>query len=181
MKKFLIFATLILLSAKVYCDDFVNQKLNEQDELIDNIEAQIINMAQMISLLKLDNNNLNEHVIELEINKNKMTQEILSLKNVNKELHTALNSNKEDTSEVISILGNMSEEISKINKQKELTNKFIQIAIPTTTLPLIASGAYLYFATDEKDLGKLMMMCGGGLFIGGELVWNGGKFILKIW
>lgn len=181
MKKFLIFATFILLSVKVYCDDFVNQKLNEQDELIDNIEAQIINMAQMISLLKLDNNNLNEHVIELEINKNKMTQEILSLKNVNKELHTALNSNKEDTSEVISILGNMSEEISKINKQKELTNKFIQIAIPTTTLPLIASGAYLYFATDEKDLGKLMMMCGGGLFIGGELVWNGGKFIFKIW
>lgn len=181
MKKFLIFATLILLSAKVYCNDFVNQKLNEQDELIDNIEVQIINMAQMISLLKLDNNNLNEHVIELEINKNKMTQEILLLKNVNKELHTALNSNKEDTSEVISILGDMSEEISKINKQKELTNKFIQIAIPTTTLPLIASGAYLYFATDEKDLAKLMMICGSGLLISGELVWNSGKFIFKIW
>ena len=181
MKKFLIFAILILLSAKVYCDDFINQKLNEQDELIDNIEAQIINMTQTISLLKLDNNDLNEHVTELEINKNKMTQEISSLKNVNKELHTALNSNKEDTHEVISILGDMTEEISKINKQKELTNKFIQIAIPTTTLPLIASGAYLYFATDEKDLGKLMMMCGGGLLIGGELVWNGGKFIFKIW
>ena len=181
MKKFLIFTTFILLSAKVYCDDFVNQKLNEQDELIDNIEAQIINMAQTISLLKLDNNDLNEHVIKLEINKNKMTQEISSLKNVNKELHTALNSNKEDTHEVINILGDMSEEISKINKQKELTNKFIQIAIPTITLPLITSGAYLYFATDEKDLGKLMMMCGGGLLIGGELVWNGGKFILKIW
>lgn len=181
MKKFLIFATFILLSVKVYCDDFVNQKLNEQDELIDNIEAQIINMTQTISLLKLDNNDLNEHVTELEINKNKMTQEISSLKNVNKELHTALNSNKEDTHEVISILGDMTEEISKINKQKELTNKFIQIAIPTTTLPLITSGAYLYFATDEKDLGKLMMMCGGGLLISGELVWNGGKFIFKIW
>ena len=36
MKKFLIFIMLVL-SAKVYCDDFVNQKLNEQDELIDNI------------------------------------------------------------------------------------------------------------------------------------------------
>ena len=107
MKKFLIFATLILLSAKVYCDDFVNQKLNEQDELIDNIEAQIINMTQTISLLKLDNNDLNEHVAELEINKNKMTHEISSLKNVNKELHTALNSNKEDTHEVINILGDM--------------------------------------------------------------------------
>ena len=110
-----------------------------------------------------------------------MSEEIISLKENNKELHTALNSNKEDTHEVINILGGMSEEIAKINKQKELTNKFVQIAIPTMTLPLVISGAYLYFVTDEKDFGKLMMICGGGLFIGGELVWNGGKFIFKIW
>ena len=181
MKKFLIFTTLILLSATVYCNDFVNQKLNEQDELIDNIEVQIINMTQTISLLKSGNDNLNKHTTELEIDKNKMSQEISSLKNVNKELHTALNSNKEDTHEVINILGDMSEEISKINKQKELANKFIQMTIPATTLPLITSGAYLYFTTNEKDLSKLMMMCGGGLLIGGELIWNGGKFIFKIW
>ena len=181
MKKFLIFTTIILLSAKVYCNDFVNQKLNEQDELIEDIETQIINMTQTISLLKLDNNGLNKHVTELEINKNKMTQEISSLKNVNKGLHIALNSNKEDTHEVINILGDMTEEISKINKQKELADKFIRLVIPTTTIPLIASGAYLYFATDEKNLGKLMMTCGGGLLIGGELIWNGGKFILRIW
>jgi hypothetical protein len=181
MKKFLIFTTIILLSAKVYCDDFINQKLNEQDELIDNIETQIINMTQTISFLKLDNNNLNEHARELEINKNKITQEISSLKNINTELHTALNSNKEDTHEVINILGNITEEISKINKQKELADKFIQIIIPTTTIPLIASGAYLYFGTDEKALGKTLIYCGGGLLIGGELIWNGGKFILKIW
>jgi hypothetical protein len=96
-------------------------------------------------------------------------------------LHTDLNSNKEDTHEVINILGNMTEEISKINKQKELADKFIRLVIPTTTLPLIASGAYLYFGTDEKTLGKTLMYCGGGLLIGGELIWNGGKFILKIW
>ena len=92
----------------------------------------------------------------------------------------ALDSNKEDTHEVISILGDMTEEISKAEKQKELTNKFVQIVIPTMTLPLVVSGAYLYFATDEKDFGKLMMICGGGLFIGAEIIWNGGKFI-KIW
>jgi hypothetical protein len=181
MKKILIFIISTVLFVNVYADDFINQKLNEQDELIDNIELQITNMNQIISSLKLDNLDLTEHVDELEKSNIAMGNEISSLKEINKELHVALNSNKEDTSEVINILGNMTEEISKINKQKELTNKFIQIAIPTTTLPLIVSGAYLYFATDEKDLGKLMMMCGGGLLIGGELVWNGGKFILKIW
>ena len=181
MKKFLIFVTLIFLSATVYCNDFVNQKLNEQDKLIDNIEVQITNMTQTISLLKLDNNDLNKHVTELEINKNKMTQEISSLKNVNKELHTALNSNKEDTHEMINILGDMYEDIARMNKQKELTNKFVQIMIPTTTVPLIISGVYLYFGTDEKDLGKVLSICSGVLLIGGEVVWNGGKFILKIW
>ena len=181
MKKILIFIISTVLFVNVYADDFINQKLNEQDELIDNIELQITNMNQIISSLKLDNLDLTEHADELEKSNIAMGNEISSLKEINKELHISLNSNKEDTSEVISILGDMSEEISKINKQKELTNKFIQIAIPTTTLPLIASGAYLYFATDEKDLGKLMMMCGSGLLIGGELVWNGGKFILKIW
>ena len=181
MKKFLVCLLLIILSVKIYADDFVNQKLNEQDELIDNIELQITNMTNLISLLKLDNFDMSEHINELEKSNINMNNEILVLKDTNKDLHIALNSNKEDTHEIINILGDMYEEIAKINKQKELTNKFVQIAIPTTTIPLIISGAYLYFGTDEKDLGKLIMTCGGGLLISGELVWNGGKFILKIW
>lgn len=181
MKKNLMFILSIVLFTNIYADDFVNQKLNEQDELIDDIELQIVNMNKTISSLKLDNLDLTEHIDELEKSNIKMNNKISSLKEINEELHVALNSNKEDTHEVISILGNMNEEITKMNKQKEFTNKFIQIAIPTTTIPLIVSGTYLYFATDEKNLGKLMMMCGGGLLIGGELVWNGGKFILKIW
>lgn len=181
MKKFLIFATIILLSTKVYCDDFVNQKLNEQDELIDDIELQITNMTNLISLLKLDNLDISEHADELEKSNKNMANEISSLKNINNELHVALTSNKEDTHEVINILGDMNEEISKISKQKELADKFIRLVIPTTTIPLIASGTYLYFTTDEKTLGKTLMYCGGGLLIGGELIWNGGKFILKIW
>ena len=181
MKKILMFILSTVLFVNVYADDFVNQKLNEQDELIDDIELQIANMNQTISSLKLDNLDLTEHIDELEKSNIKMNNKISSLKEINDELHIALTSNKEDTHEVISILGNMNEEISKINEQKKLANKFIRIAIPTTTVPLIASGAYLYFATDEKDLGKSMMICGGGLLIGCELVWNGGKFILKIW
>ena len=181
MKKFLIFIISTVLFINVYADDFVNQKLNEQDELIDNIELQITNMTNLISSLKLDNLNMGEYIDELEKSNTNMSNEISTLKDTNKDLHTALNSNKEDTHEVISILGDMSEEIAKINKQKKFTNKFVQIAIPTTTVPLIVSGVYLYFATDEKDLGKVLMYCGGGLLIGGEIIWNGGKFVLKIW
>lgn len=181
MKKNLILILSTVLFVNAYADDFVNQKLNEQDELIENIETQIFNMNQIISSLKLDNLDMSGHIEELENSNNKMNDEISSLKNINEELHVALNSNKEDTHEVISILGDMTEEITKMNKQKEFTNKFVQIAIPTTTLPLIVSGAYLYFATDEKDLGKTLSICGGALLIGGEIIWNGGKFILKIW
>lgn len=181
MKKILIFIISTVLFINVYADDFVNQKLNEQDELIDNIELQITNMSNLISSLKLDNLNMGEHVNELEKSNINMSNEISALKDINKDLHTALNSNKEDTHEVINILGDMSEEIAKMNKQKEFTNKFVQIAIPTTTVPLIVSGVYLYFATDEKDLGKVLMYCGGGLLIGGEIIWNGGKFVLRIW
>ena len=181
MKKFLIFTTIILLSTKVHCNDFVNQKLNEQDELIDDIELQITNMTNLISLLKSDNLDISKHADELEKNNKDMANEISSLRNINNELYVALTSNKEDTHEVITLLGNMTEEISKIKKQKELADKFIRLIIPTTTIPLIASGAYLYFGTDEKTLGKTLLYCGGGLLIGGELIWNGGKFILKIW
>lgn len=181
MKKNLIFIISTILFVNVYADDFVNQKLNEQDELIDNIELQITNMTNLISLLKLDNLDMSEYIDELEKNNINMSNEISTLKDTNKDLHIALDSNKEDTREVINILGNMSEEIAKMNKQKEFTNKFVQIAIPTTTLPLIVSGAYLYFGTDKKTLGKTLMCCGGGLLIGGELVWNAGKFIFKIW
>ena len=180
MKKLMMIFTLCLFG-NFYADDFVNQKLNEQNELIDNIEFEIMNMENIISSLKLDNINLTEYTTKLENGNKVMSEEITSLKENNKELHMALDSNKEDTHEVINILSGMSEEIAKINKQKELTNKFIQIAIPTTTLPLIASGAYLYFATDEKEFGKVLTASGCVLLIGGEIVWNGGKFIFKIW
>ena len=181
MKKILMFILSTVLFINAHADDFINQKLNEQDELIENIETQILNMTQIISSLKLDNLDMSSHIEELENNNNKMNTEISSLKNINDELYVALTSNKEDTHEVISILGDMTEEISKINKQKQLINKFIQITIPTTTLPLIVSGTYLYFATDEKDLGKTLSICGGALLIGGEIIWNGGKFILRVW
>lgn len=181
MKKFLIFIISTVLLINIYADDFVNQKLNEQDELIDNIELQITNMTNLISLLKLDNLDMSKCINELEKSNINMSNEISALKDTNKDLHTALNSNKEDTHELISILGDMSEEIAKMNKQKEFTNKFVQIAIPTTTIPLALAGLYLYACTDYKELGKVCGIYGATLFVGGELIWNGGKFVFKIW
>lgn len=181
MKKLFLYLCLILSFTYIYADDSINQKLDEQDKLINEIELQIFDMTKLISSLKLDKANMENHIIQLENGNQKMGDEIKFLKENNDELHIALNSNKEDTHEVINILGDMEVEIAKINKQKELSDKFIQITIPTTTLPLIMSGLYLYFATDEKELGKIITTSGCILLIGSELVWNGGKFILKIW
>ena len=80
MKKILMFILSTVLFVNVYADDFVNQKLNEQDELIDDIELQIVNMNQTISSLKLDNLDLTEHIDELEKSNIKMNNKISSLK-----------------------------------------------------------------------------------------------------
>lgn len=171
----------VCLFSQVFADNFINQKLDEQYKLINDVESQISTMNQTINSLKFDKLHMENYIIQLENSNKNMNEKIDFLKSNNDELHSALNSNKEDTHEVISLLGDLSEEITKMNKQKKLSDKFIQFSIPIMTVPLIVSGTYLYFITDEKDLGKVLMCCGGGLLIGGELIWNGGKFVFKIW
>ena len=76
MKKNLMLILSTVLFVNAYADDFVNQKLNEQDELIDDIELQVANMNQTISSLKLDNLDLTEHIDELEKSNIKMNNKI---------------------------------------------------------------------------------------------------------
>ena len=71
---------MLCLFRNFYADDFVNQKLNEQNKLIDNIEFEIINMENIISSLKLDNTNLTEYTTKLENGNKVMSEELTSLK-----------------------------------------------------------------------------------------------------
>ena len=180
MKKILLFI-LLSLTNLVFADEFVNKTLDEQDDLIKNIEIQVSKMTNIINFLKIDNLNEKNKVVELEkINKD-MSVKLSEMFENNENLKLVLNSNKEDTSEVISVMGDMFEDIEKLNKQKARTNKFVQIAIPSTTIPLMVTSLYLYACTDYKELGKVCGVCGATLFVGGELIWNGGKFIFRLW
>ena len=102
-------------------------------------------------------------------------------------MRKALISNKEDTHEVISILGDMQEELDRykiylneIEKKAKRADLFVQILIPTLSVPMIANGIYLY-ANGNENYGKVCMYGGVIMLVGAELVWNGGKFVLKIW
>ena len=180
MKK-IIFFVLLNLTSFIFADDFINKTLDNQDDLIKNIEIQVGKMNGIINLLKVDNINMNNKVSDLEKINQDMSVQLNNMYENNESLKLALNSNKEDTHEVIAIMGNMFEDIDKLNKQKSRTNKFVQIAIPSATIPLALTGLYLYTCTDYKELGKVCGICGATLFIGGELVWNCGKYIFKLW
>ena len=70
--------------------------------------------------------------------------------------------------------------INEVEKKAKRTDTFVQILIPTLSVPMIANGIYLY-ANGNESYGKLCIGSGVVMLVGAELVWNGGKFILKIW
>ena len=190
MNKKLLLLTLISL---IFCgnligNEYINKKLDEQDELISSIECEMMNMRILIKSLKSDNENINTHAKNMEDRVKICDEKIIALENNISSLKTALISNKEDTHEIIEVLGSMEEEIegykkliSDIKAKSERANQFANILIPMTTLPLVATGAYLYCFTNNKTCGKACMIGGVSLFIGCEIVWNGGHTIFKWW
>jgi predicted nuclease with TOPRIM domain len=173
MKKIIfLILTFVFLFNPFYSDDFVNQKLKEQNELIDNIEFYITSMTETINSLTEDKENLTNTILNLQLSNLMMNKDLTSLKDNNSELKKALNSNKEDTHELLDVMGDIFAESEKLKKEKKSTNTFVQIMIPSATLPIIVNGIYLSVFTDEKMCGKVNIICGSTLFIVGELVWN---------
>ena len=86
-----------------------------------------------------------------------------------------------NVSDIISAVDRIIDDVDKMTAQKKLMDKFVQVLIPITSVPLIVSGVYLYECTDEKLLGKSMMIYGTCVLVGGEFVWHSGKLIFKIW
>lgn len=184
-----VFILFNFLSSFVFSNtvNLINAKLDEQDNLLDSLEFEMQNMKLIILSLQDDKTNMTNHISSLERRIKVCKEKIKKMQSTIDSMRTALLSNKEDTHEVIEVLGQMQEELDKYKKyvsdlEKRLsrTNIIVQTMIPCLTLPMIGTGAYLYFS-DEKDIGKMCMVGGCCLFIGAELAWNGGKFIFKLW
>lgn len=168
MKKIVFILFLIVSHFNLYCESNEENKstletvceiFDAQNESILNVISTVKKMKEKIDLIMSENVNLNAYIDDLT-------------KNV-------IESNKNN--EQMSVLvKNLTKDIAEYEERKNRANKFVQIMIPTTTIPLICGGGYAYIK-DEKTLGKTLIGCGGILLIGGELTWNGGKFILKIW
>ena len=181
MIKKLISVITLLSFISVFCfSSEIDNKLDEQDELIQSLELEMSNIRLMMYLLKEDNEQLNLTVDSCNAKITELMENIESMKK-------ALISNKEDTSKLIAEmeviyneLENYKSELAMLKRKNNNANLFVQITIPLVTLSFAGYGAYEYFANDS-NMGKFMMYGGLGLFVGLEVVWNGGKFIFRIW
>lgn len=95
-------------------------------------------------------------------------------------------SNKEDTSYMIALLGEAAEKAEKLEvriHELEIQLKrnfwFSTIGISLMSLAPIAIGAIEYSKGDVY--GKDYMWAGLGLFIGAQLVYQGGHWLFKFW
>ena len=166
---------------------FINEKLDEQEDLLQSLEIEMNNVRLYVSQLKENNEELTLTNQQLEKTIEMGEAKIESLMNNIDSMRKALLSNKEDTSTAIELLGNMYQELEQykgelnvMRKKNKNANLFVEIMIPTVTVPLIGFGAYEYYVKND-NMGKVMMWTGSVSLIGAELVWNGGKFVLKIW
>lgn len=188
MKKIISIIILICFTFTfIFADAFINSKLDEQDALLDELELEMNNIKNLVESLKLDNTNLITYSESLEKRITTCNQKIDEMQETIDSMRKALISNKEDTHEVISILGDMQEELdgykiylNEMEKKAKRTDLFVQILIPTLSVPMIANGIYLY-ANGNENYGKICMYSGAIMLVGAELVWNGGKFVFKVW
>ena len=165
----------------------INDKLNEQNDLLQALEEEVESIRLYVSQLKANNKELSDINVNLENTVDSCNQKIDNLMTNIESMRKALESNKEDTSNAIGILGDMYVELENYKTELNLmkwrnknANNFVEISIPIMAFPLIGFGLYEYCSGNE-NMGKIMMIVGTTSLIGCELVWNGGKFIFKIW
>ena len=186
MKRFLVSLILIAFtSAFVFGNSFINDKLDEQDLLLDDLESEMTSIRLLVSELQTENSSILSYSKSLETRIDVCNDKIKKMDETIDSMRKALVSNKEDTHKVINILGDMQTEIdnykiyvANIKKTLKRNDVIVQILIPTLSLPMIANGVYLYL-NDYDNYGKLCIEGGCILFVGAELVWNGQRLIFK--
>ena len=187
MKKFISVFLIFYMLFNLCANDFINEKLDRQDELLNSLELEMNTLRNLVISLQTDNSNLITYSDSLEKRIELCNQKITEMQETIESTREALMSNKEDTGEIIGILGDMQNALDRykmylaeLERKAKRTDKFIQIAIPVLSLPMVANGVYLYINGDE-DYGRICIIEGAVLFVGAEVLWNSGKFILKIW
>lgn len=111
-----------------------------------------------------------------------------------------LESNKEDTANAIVVIGELQVEVDElkeeltnaklkflayeelqVNMEKRLNNAYTvgNIIIVSTTVPMIVAGSILMASGNEY--GKPLLYTGLGSLVGIGIVWNGGRWLFKLW
>lgn len=187
MKKLIIVFFIALFPNLLFSNAYIDSTLDEQNKLLEDIKNDFISISLSAETLKNENNNLTLEKANLmklceqsEIKINKLEENIISLK-------SALSSNKEDESVILYELGNMFEElenykeyIASVKRKLRNVSVFVNIAIPLCTIPIACNGIYNIAKGDEL-VGKINLYTSLGLFVGLECVYQGGKFIFKVW
>ena len=187
IKKFIIFLICLIFSILAFSNEYINGKLNEQDELLNSLEKEMNGLRMTVSSLKDDNEAIILHSNSMQKQLDSCNETIAKMEIVIADTRKALISNKEDTSEILSILGDMQTEInnykiciSELERKNKFANTFAQIAIPALSLPMVINGAYL-MATGNENYGRVCLIGGVALFVGAEIAWNGGRFLFRFW
>lgn len=175
----------LILSSVLSANTFINDKLDEQDSLLNDLESEMNSIRLLITELQTENSSILNYSKSLENKIEVCDDKIIKMNDTIDSMRKALTSNKEDTHEIINILGDMQTEIdnyklyvSNIKKTMKRNDIIVQILIPTLSLPMVANGVYLYL-NDYENYGKLCIEGGCILFVGAELIWNGHKLIFK--
>ena len=58
MKKFTVIFILLMFTSCTFANAFINEKLNEQDDILDSLENEMTNIKLLVSSLQDDNCNL---------------------------------------------------------------------------------------------------------------------------
>lgn len=164
----------------------LDDMLANQDFLLDNLEQQFQTLTTQVQTLSILSDSLETTNLQLQNSVDNCKATILTLQENITNLKRALESNKGDTSALLPILGEMQEALDYYREyvaslEKKANRLFTagNILIPIVALPGIVTG--IVQLTQENMDGLKTLGISAGIGLTASLVWNGGRFIFKLW
>lgn len=141
---------------------------------------------EIVTSLELRLQNLSLYSENLENDLSALNSEVLSLKSDLKNTKEALLSNKDDTSNAIAIAGEFYQQVKSLEErvafaEKRSKNNYIygNIVTPIPGLMLMTYGL-IEMGKGNTDFGWKFVTAGAVTLLGMELIYQGGKWIFKI-